>query len=199
VASTQAASSLLSRLLSHFSHMSAKSAFASGSKEKEATPFASYSKEAILTSLGILTHLCDHSDHGLQISYKKYKAHLEACNTYNQMVLEGSCLGNKLTAVDLVELFVSKSFWHSHVKKHCSQVSNHSLMVEWLENGADKPSDLDVWGIQKSNYTFKDLIGFLEQAKEKRTGKGKKKMKVADKEDKDDEKKSHKKTKKQVK
>jgi hypothetical protein len=176
--------------------VSAKSAFASESKEKEATPFASDSKKAILTSLGILTHLCDRSNNGL---HKKYKAHLEACNTYDQIVSEGSWLGNKLTAVDLVELFVSKSFWHSHVKKYCSQVSNHSLMVEWLENGADKPSDLDVWGIQKSNYTFKDLIGFLEQAKEKRTGKGRKKMKVADKEDKDDEKKSHKKTKKQVK
>jgi hypothetical protein len=169
--------------------VSAKSAFASGSKEKE----------AILTSLGIPTHLCNRSDHGLQISYKKYKAHLEACNTYDQMVSEGSWLVNKLTAVDLVELFVSKSFWHSHVKKYCSQVSNHSLMVEWLENKADKPSDLDVWGIQKSNYTFKDLIGFLEQAKEKRTGKDKKKLKVADKENKDDEKKSHKKTRKRVK
>ena len=114
MALTQAASSLPSCSSSHSSHMSAKSAFASGSKEKEATPFASDSKEAILTSLGILTHLCDHSDHCLQISYKKYKAHLEACNTYDQ---------------------------------YCSQVSNHPLMVEWLENGADKPSDLDVWGI----------------------------------------------------
>ena len=69
-------------------------------------------------------------------------------------------------------------------------------MIETFFWAGSKPSDLDVWGIQKSNYTFKDLIGFLEQAKEKRTGKGKKKMKVADK---DDEKKSHKKTKKQVK
>jgi hypothetical protein len=148
---TQAASSLLSRSSSHFSHVSAKSAFASGSKEKEATPFASDLKKAILTSLGIPTHLCDCSDHGLQISYKKYKAHLEACNTYDWMVSEESLLGNKLTAVDLVELFVSKSFWHSHVKK---QVSNHSLMVKWLENRADKPSDLDVWGIQKSPITL---------------------------------------------
>ena len=80
MALTQAASSLPSHSLSHFSHMSAKSAFASGSKEKE----------AILTSLGIPTHLCDCSDHGLQISCKKYKAHLEACNTYDQMVSEGS-------------------------------------------------------------------------------------------------------------
>jgi hypothetical protein len=62
-----------------------------------------------------------------------------------------------------------------------------------------RPSDLEVWGIQKSNY-IKDLIGYLEQAKENKTRKSKKKMKVADKEDKDkDEKKSHKKAKKQVK
>ena len=66
-------------------------------------------------------------------------------------------------------------------------------MVEWLENVEDKPSDLDVWGVQKSNYTFKDLIAYLEQAKKK----GKKKAKVADKKDKD-QKESHKKDKKQV-
>lgn len=68
-------------------------------------------------------------------------------------------------------------------------------MVEWLENGPDKPDDVDVWGVEKSNYTFKDLIDYLEQAKGK--GKGKKKMKV-DKQDKG-EKKSHKKDRKQVK
>ena len=95
--------------------------------------------------------------------------------------------------MELVELFVSKSFWHSHVNKYCSQVSDHPLMVEWLENGEDKPFDLDVWGVEKSNYTFKDLIAYLEQVKKK----GKRKAKVADKEDKD-QKKSHKKDKKQV-
>jgi len=62
-------------------------------------------------------------------------------------------------------------------------------MVEWLENGEGKPDDIDVWGVEKSNYTFKDLIDYLEQTKEK--GKGKKK-KVADKKEKG-EKKSHKK------
>ena len=102
-------------------------------------------------------------------------------------------VGDKLTAVELVELFVSKSFWHLHVKKYCSQVSDYSLMVEWPENGEDKPSDLDVWGVEKFNFTFKDLIAYLEQAKKK----GKKKAKVADKKDKD-QKKSHKKDKKQV-
>ena len=70
--------------------------------------------------------------------------------------------------MELVKLFVSKSFWHSHVKKYCPQVSDHPLMVEWLENGEDKPPDLEVWGVDKSNYTFKDLIAYLEQARAKR-------------------------------
>ena len=135
--------------------------------------------------MGIPSHLADRSDHSLQIAYKKYKAYLEACHVNERMVGDGQWTGNKLSAVDLIELFVSKSFWHSHVKKCFSQVSNHPLMVEWLENEVDGPSNLDFWGVEKPSYTFKDLKGYLEQAKEK--GKGKK-----------DKKKDHKKAKKQV-
>ena len=120
------------------------------------------------------------------------------------MVGDGSWVGDKVTAVELIELFVSKSFWHSHVKKYFSQVSNHPLMVDWLEHGEDQPSNLDVWGVKKPSYTFKDLKEYLEQAKEKGKGKGKKKMKVEEGKGKkkmkvEDEKKSHKKDKKQVK
>ena len=96
---------------------------------------------------------------------------------------------NRLTAIDLVELFVSKPFWHSHVKKYCSQVSNHPLIVEWLEN----EEDIDVWGIEKSNYTFKDLIGYLEQAKEKGKEKEKSKKKSKANQENNSEKRSHKK------
>ena len=90
------------------------------------------SKEAILTLLGISTHLCDRSDHSLHFLYQKYKAYLEATQTYQRMVADGSWTGNKLSGVDFFELFVSKSFWHSHVKKYLSKVSDHPLMVEWL-------------------------------------------------------------------
>jgi hypothetical protein len=147
-------------------------------------------KEAILTLLGIGTHLCDRSDQSLHVSYQKYKAHLEASQTYERMIADGSWTGNKLTAVDLIELFVSKSFWHSHVRRYFSQVPNHPLLVSWLENKPeDRPSDLDVWGIEKSGYTFKDLDMFLQRA----DGKGKKKDKESHKKQKD------KKSKKQVK
>ena len=66
-------------------------------------------------------------------------------------------------------------------------------MVEWLENEEDKPEDIEVWGVEKSYYTFKDLIGYLGQAKEK--GKRKKKSKKKSKADKEDngKKRSHKK------
>jgi hypothetical protein len=51
------------------------------------------------------------------------------------------------------------------VKKYFSKVSNHPLLMEWLENEPeDCPSDLDVWGVQKSSYTFKDLDVYLNQA-----------------------------------
>ena len=86
------------------------------------------------------------------------------------------------------------------MKKYFSQVSNHFLMVEWLdqeEYGGNYPSNLDVWGIKKSNYTFKNLIRYLEEAKEKSKVKGKKKVKVAHK--RGGEKKGHKKAKKEAK
>ena len=82
------------------------------------------------------------------------------------------------------------------MKKYYSQVSDHPLMVEWLKNRENKPEDIDVWGAEKSNYTFKDLIGYLEQAKEKGRGRRKKKKSKADKED-NGEKRSHKEGKKQ--
>jgi len=95
----------------------------------------------------------------------------------------------KLTAVDLIELFVSKSFWHSHFKPVFSKVSDYLLMVEWLENELeDSVSNQEVWGEEKSSYNFKDLHAWLDKS----AGKGKKKMKAV-KDDGENEKKSKKK------
>ena len=157
------------------------------------------SKEAILNLLHIPAHFSDRADHGLHIAYQKYKAHLEACQTYEKMVVDGTWTGKKLTAVDLIELFVFKSFWHSHFKPNFSKVCNYLLMVQWLENEMESPeSNLEVWGVEKASYNFKDLHAWLQSA-----GKGKKKFKVA-KDDGGDERKNkkkkdgHKKGKKQV-
>jgi len=149
-------------------------------------------KEQILSQLGIAFHLADHSNHSLHIAYQKYKAYLEACHTYEMKVADGSWIGNKLTAVDLIQLFVSKSFWHSHYKKLFSKVANYPDMVAWLENGSDRPADIIVWGVEKSVYYFKDLEAFLEQ-KERKKGKGKLKAKDEKRGDEGSSKKSKKK------
>ncbi len=138
------------------------------------TPAASASdafKENVLTQLGISIHLADRADRGLHVAYEKYKAHLEACQTYERKVADGSWTGSKLTAVDLIQLFVSKSFWHSHYKPLFSKVFNSPDMVAWLESDEDRVADEVLWGFQKSVYQYKDLKEYLER-KEKKKGKG---------------------------
>lgn len=128
----------------------------------------------ILSQLGIPAHMADRDDRGLHVAYEKYKAYLEACRAYEKKVADGSWTGRKLTGVDLIQLFISKSFWHSHYKPLFSKVSNHPDMVKWLEGEEDRPSDEVLWGYKKGSYQFKDLKVYLEQnVKKKGKGKGK--------------------------
>lgn len=133
------------------------------------------SKGEILAQLGIPSHLADRTDRGLVIAYQKYKAHLQASQTYERMLADGSWMGDKLSAVDMIQLFVSKSFWHSHYRRLFPRVSNHPLLIEWLEHGQDCPSNLEVWGFEKPNYNFKDLEAYLDKKRER--GKEKKVVK----------------------
>ena len=156
------------------------SSLSSGSLSHMSTPGTAESaislgdpRESILDLLHIPAHLADRADRGLRVAYEKYKAHLEACQTYEKMIVDGTWAGKKLTSVDLIELFVLKSYLHSHFKPNFSKVSNFPLMVEWLESSLDDSvSDFEVWGVEKASYNFKDLRAWLEQ------GKGKKKAKV---------------------
>jgi hypothetical protein len=130
----------------------------------------------ILTKLGISAHMADRNDRGLHVAYEKYKAYLDACRTYEREVADGSWSGGKLTRADLIQLFVSKSFWHSHYKPLFSKVSDHPEMVKWLEGDEGRLSDVALWGYKKDSYQFKDLGAYLEQ-NEKKKGKGKGKVK----------------------
>jgi hypothetical protein len=126
----------------------------------------------ILSQLGIAAHMADRNDRGLHVAYEKYKAYLGGCHVYERKVAEGSWTGGKLTGVDLIQLFVSKSFWHSHYKPLFSKVSNHPDMIKWLEGDKDRLSDEVLWGYKKGSYQFKDLKAYLEQH-EKKKGKAK--------------------------
>ena len=79
------------------------------------------------------------------------------------MIADKSWVGGKLTGVDLIQLFVSKSYFHLHYKKFFSKVSNYHDLADWLEGSPDAPSDVDIWGEEKGSYHFKDLERFMEE------------------------------------
>lgn len=146
------------------------------------TPF----KHHLMNILGIPDHLSNRADRNLHFAYQKYKAYIQACQTLSKRISDGTWPGKKPSGTDLIEIFLSKSMWFSHYKPAFSKVSNYPLMVEWLENEEEKPSDLDAWGIEKAMYTLTDLRKFVDngtlaeepvQKNKVEKGKGKKKVK----------------------
>ena len=145
----------------------------------------------LMKALEIDPELSDCSNKGLIWCYKKYKAFNAAVQTMDQMSKQGNWpLAKKPSHTELVEIFLSKSYWHLHVVKLFVIVVRYPQMVVWLEceDGGD-PSDFEVWHLQKSEYGFKELKEWLandgtldkaakrklDQAKEKTKGKGKEK------------------------
>jgi hypothetical protein len=97
-------------------------------------------------------------------------------------------------------LFVSKSFFHSHYRRFFSKVAEYPEMVAWLENSEDQLDDVDLWGLEKTLYVFKDLDVWLQnggslekEEKEEEKKKKKKKEEKGDKENTKDKKKKGKK------
>ena len=82
-------------------------------------------------------------------------------------------VGDTLNKADPIQLFISKSFFHSHYKKNFSKVSNYLDLVDWLEGDPGAASDTDLWGVEKPSYTFKDLEAFFKEHGRKKKKKGK--------------------------
>ena len=87
-------------------------------------------KKEILIQLGISPDMSDRTDSGLCHAYEKYTLYLQVCKTYGEKMANKSWVGDRLTGADIIQLFVSKSFFHSHYKKFFSKVPNHPDMVE---------------------------------------------------------------------
>jgi len=159
-------------------------------------------KGQLATLLAVPLHLVGTGDVSLQKAYQKYKAFLAASHTAEQLVGKGT-LDRKPTQGDIMSLFASKSFFHSHYKKFFPKVAQYPDMVAWLEEQPDCLDDAEVWGVAQDTYVFADLQDWLENGgtleldgeyeddrdakkgkkgkgkeKEKEKGKGKKKDKV---------------------
>jgi len=135
----------------------------------------------LMTHLNIPLKLADRMDGSLHFAYQGYKAFLEANTTLALLCASGEWVGKKPSVTDMIEIFQSKSMWHSHHAKAFSKVADYPEMVSWLDKEKDAPSNIAVWGFEKSVCHFKDLFAFLA-LKEKEGGKlgskGKGKMKA---------------------
>lgn len=138
-------------------------------------------KQDILALLGIPVEYAIRTDRSLQDCYLVYKSLVKATVMHK---LPGAWLGPKMDQTEVIELFISKSFFHSHWKKNFTRVSDHPLMVEWLEKTTvdGEPSDKEVWGEGfwsqgKAQFGFKELDRWLT-AKQEKKGKGKGKAKA---------------------
>jgi len=132
-----------------------------GPSNSASTSAISSFKSQLIGLLNIPVHLAGSGDVPLPVAYQKYKAYLVACSTLDDMVANGTWTIGRPTRTDLIELFVSKSYFHSHYRRYFSKVAGYSEMVAWLE-GQPGSVDVDVWGVKKVNYTFVDLKTWLE-------------------------------------
>ena len=128
-----------------------------------AEPSSSLFKQAILLQLGVSPELSDRTEGGLYHAYEKYMAYLQACKTYGEIMANKLWVDEKLTGMDLTELFVSKFYFHLHYKKFFSKVSNYPDLADWLESSPIAPSDVDILGEERRIYHFKDLAKFMEE------------------------------------
>jgi hypothetical protein len=118
--------------------------------------------------------------------YKKYKAWNDAVAKLDGLRSANQWMLPDIGRSELINLFGGRAYWHSHIKKAFRDIHNYKLMVDWLEmkEDDDEPSDLQVWHVEKSHYTFKDLglwkkDGTLDkdyQRRQKEKGKAKAKI-----------------------
>ena len=118
-------------------------------------------KSQLIDLLGIPDHLTAPGDVTLLVAYQKYKAFLAASATLKDKLADRSWPIKQPTKTELIELFVSKSFFHSHYACHFPKVTDYPQMKAWLEGKSESP-DVDVWGVKKVNYGFSDLKDWLE-------------------------------------
>jgi hypothetical protein len=104
----------------------------------------------------------------LRLAYSKYAGFLQAQIDMLCMIGDGTWTLGPITNDELIEVFVSKSVYHASYPGLFTKACNHPAILAWLKNEDGAPTGLEVFGRQKSLYTFRDLKGVLDAGKEKR-------------------------------
>ena len=147
---------------------------------KTDTPLAMY-RNQIAEALDVSDSVrARHKVNDLRLAYTKYTAFQEAKSKLAQMVADGtwelkSSTGElKIPSTgDLISVFISTSSWYAGYNVF-AKVDNHPEMKSWLEGSLDM-GNLELWGFNKTTYSFKDLEAYFWRKgdREPLDGKGK--------------------------
>jgi L-rhamnose mutarotase len=91
--------------------------------------------------------------------YQKYCAYQSAWAQIQRLNKKHQWPYPQFLKTELINLFGCRGMWNSHTVKGMQDIAQFPDMQKWLERGKDElePTDEDVWGIAKSQYTFVDL------------------------------------------
>ena len=115
----------------------------------------------------------------IRLAYAKYMAYLQAQKDLQKLKANGVVIRGKVNAETLIEVFASKTVWYKYHAKFFTQLNLYPEIRKWLANDADAKSAFEVWGEEKTCYTFGDLEERLKvlKARVKKREKEKRKLK----------------------
>ena len=123
----------------------------------QATGYRNQLQDLLITHLEIDITLTDWSQImklPLQDCYMRYNAVTAAIAKYDLMKanksLDGTGVPTDLIDKDIIEIFLGKSLFYEWKKVFKGISEHHSQMCRWLEHHPKAKSDVDVWGIKKS-------------------------------------------------
>jgi hypothetical protein len=126
-------------------------------------------RQQVMSLLNIPAHLAVRSSNtDVHTLYMKYQEYLQARSVMLEMIAAGTWTLPTLTNDKLIEIFVSKSTWHSRYSKLFPQVQAYPHLVAWLEHTSDAVSGATLFGVAKQTYMFQDLEGLLEDFKKEK-------------------------------
>ena len=134
------------------------------------------SKNELIALLNIPEHLTQpFKNPGLRVNYARYKACLMAQETLNQKIRGGTWPADtkKPTMTQIIELFVSKTYWHKYMNPGFNDIAHYPIVKEWLEDMEGGPDESEVWGTVQTSYSFADLQREKERRQQQTKGKGK--------------------------
>jgi hypothetical protein len=104
-----------------------------------------------------LTH--KKGDTSLHMHYRKYLAFESAWDEIQLRKKKSQWPYSSFLKTELINLFGRRGMWNSHTVKGMANIPQFPEMRRWLERKDDEtdPTDEEVWGIVKAQYTFKDL------------------------------------------